>query len=74
MEEDNDTSEDLVAWVAWPAAQDEALEARMEALEGQLSCPLLRRSVCCCRDSYHHHSTPDLGGTLSFRIYWGGIS
>ena len=56
MEEDNDTLEDLIAWVARAAAHDdEALEARMEAPEGQLSCPILRRSVCCCRDSFHHH-------------------
>ncbi len=77
MEEDNDTSEDLIAWVARAAAHDEALEARMEAPEGLLSCPILRRSVCCCRDSYrhhrHHHSSPDFGGIL-FRVYPGGLS
>ena len=72
--EDNDTLEDLVAWVARAAAHDEALEAHMAALEGQLSCPILRRSVCCCRDSYrHHHSSPDLGGIL-FRVYCCGSS
>ncbi len=74
MEEDNDTLEDLVAWVARAAAHDETLEARMEALAGQLSCPILRHSVSCCRDSYHHHSSPDLGGTPSSRVYCGGIS